>query len=286
MTPSRNERQSRRDSSGGFILLSVLAVLALLSGLIASAVLVSQSAAGGTRVAIDQLVEEVLLEAGLRLAAYQLYGLAQPASSLNGQQIRFDDGVVTLFATSETGRVDLNASSSDLLAAAAAASGLSEMSASEFASRVASARQSDAVAAALSFRSISQMATAVNLSTDAVRTLRPFLTVTNPLGTIDPLEASTKLLAALPGVTEADIAAIVRLKNARRTARSAQLAARILGDQPDVSTEGSSSSHEVRVELRRPGRPVTEMTATLIRSVTEDALYNTVARSPVRIRPD
>ncbi len=125
----------RRDSGAGFILVAVLGVTALIAALIGAVSLLVRSAVDGVRAGSDDLAFAGLTRAGIELAGYQLYGLKTPFETLDGQQVRLDSGVVTLFVKDESGRIDLNGADPALLTGLARAAGLSALPPASFAAR-------------------------------------------------------------------------------------------------------------------------------------------------------
>ncbi|OQP86736.1 hypothetical protein BTR14_09875 [Rhizobium rhizosphaerae] len=113
-----------RPKGDGYILISVLAVVALLSGLVAALLLVGRAAVDTAGLESRALRREALLQSAVTVVGYQLFVLKRPEEAVNGQQLRLGEGVVSVTVASEAGKVDLNGSGKELLEAAYTAAGL------------------------------------------------------------------------------------------------------------------------------------------------------------------
>jgi general secretion pathway protein K len=277
---SRDGAQDR-DRAAGFVLVAVLTVMILLSGLIAAVSLVTRSAVGSAVVQMDGLADESLIRAGVDLAAYQLFDLGRTPAALSGQQVRLDAGTVTLFAASESARVDLNTSDGALLAAAYRAAGLGGLSADSFAARVidwrdaddemseggAEARDYEAAGRGRQpqndgFRIVDDLRWVLGVSQADVAKLANFVTVYNPGGKLDVFAAPKALLAGLPGISPATVAKIIALRRGRSEENDAALRALIV-DQADFVAEDEGPIYRLRLEVRREGRAVRTVEAAI-----------------------
>lgn len=278
----------------GFILISVLSIVALLSALVGSISMLTRSAVDGAQNAGEELSLRALVKAGTELAGYELYGLRLPAERIDTQQVRLDAGTVTLFVTDESGKIDLNASPPALLAAAYQAAGLSALSPATFAARVADwrdeddepvaggAEAADYKAAGLDyrpqndeFRSVGDLRWLLGLSPEHVAALAPLLTVHNPAGKVNVLSAPREVLLALPGV---DAAAAERIITARASRTEAALAMlqQLLQAQQDFIKLEPGPSFRVRIEARTRNARTKTVEAVLTPSRGDDALYYVV----------
>ncbi len=77
-----------RDGRGGFILVAVLGVMALLASLLGGTTVLVRAAFEGVQAKSDDLALDGLVQAGLDLAAYELYGLKLAPAQIDGQEIR------------------------------------------------------------------------------------------------------------------------------------------------------------------------------------------------------
>jgi len=222
---------ARRLRQGGFVMVSVLTVLVLLTGLMAAVLMLSRGSGSAAMATSRALTLLALRQAGAELAGYELFVRQVPTSVVDGQLIRFDAGTITLTAESTAVRVDLNSSDPLLIAAAFKASGAKSMTPEAFAARVVDWRDADddagkggaesadyaAAGATWSpandvFYSVDDLRWILGLtSQDRVR-LTPYFTVDNPSGKIDILEAPASMLAIVPRLTPATVKRILQLR--------------------------------------------------------------------------
>jgi general secretion pathway protein K len=238
-----------RDRSGGFILVAVLAVMALLAGLLVAVSMVVRSGLSTVGVEVDDLVGESLVRAGVDIAAYVALVNGEPPDAIDGLLVRLDDGTVTLFAAPTGGRIDLNTSAPELLEAAWRASGTKRLRPQEFADRVQDWRDDDQEArergaeaeayanagvpfrpADTGFRTVDELRWVLGVTPADVESLRPYVGVLNAKGSINLFDAPREVLAALPGFRPAVIDRILRLRE-RRTDTVAQQLLRLVPSQ-------------------------------------------------------
>lgn len=253
-------KQPSRGRSDGFILVAVLVVLGLLAGLCTAATMLARASVVTALVDDDRLVADALVRAGLDLAAYQLLVLNRPANVVQAQQIRLDAGVVTLFVTSEGGKIDLNGSPRLLLMGLATAAGLKTLSPQAFADRI-MARRRLAVGAAEddpaaldaiprkddAFRSLDDLALLGIVSSSDVAALRPLATVYNPDGKIGLRDASAAVLGALPGFDSATVDRILALRSRREKAEDQDFSVLAQAQQEFVRTS-TGPAYRVTIE--------------------------------------
>ena len=98
-------RGGRKD---GFILVAVLGIMALLLSLAGGTALLVRSAINGVHGTADDLKLEALVRAGIDLAGHELFDLKLPTARIRDQRIDLDGGTITLFASDESGLIDLN----------------------------------------------------------------------------------------------------------------------------------------------------------------------------------
>lgn len=281
----------RRSGRGGFILLAVLAVMAIGAGLVGAMTLLARSAVDGAAVGADTLRADLLADAGVTLAAWQLFGLKIQPDALTGQEVRFDAGVVRLTVTGEAGRVDLNGSSQTLLAAAWRAAGRRTLSPEAFAGRVIDWRDADAereedgaeapayAAARLTpprngaFRTVGDLAFVIGVTPGDVLALGPFVTIANPDGRLTLADTPRSLILALPGMTPGIADRLVRAGTDAAASIPDALAGALVTEPSRV--------FRVRAELvEGPVRRTVE--AIIIPGVRDDAVFHTVARTLLR----
>lgn len=229
----RSGVRSNDQQTGGYILVSVLVVIAVAAGLVSSILLLGRSSIDSLQTMGKEIREKALLDSATAIVGFELTQLKRPWREVDGQQLRLDGGEVLVRVESTEGMVDLNASGKTLLAAAYRAARLSHLLPEEFADRVIDWRDRDDEPRRLGaetsayldagastrprngdFRSLGDLSSVLGVEPADVEQLRPYVTVFNPTGRISPLLAPEALLAQLPGVTATsmkDIAAARRL---------------------------------------------------------------------------
>lgn len=284
--------------NNGYVLLSVLSVLALLSGLVVAMLLLTRNAIDTAVIASNDLTADAMTQSAISLAGYQLFILKHPVDRVNGQQIRLNQGVISLSVSSDAGKVDLNGSGKDLLAAAYQASGLRTMTPQVFAARVIDWRDSNVdvaddgaelpeyQAAALtygprnsSFRSIDDLQWVLGITTTEVEALKPFVTIYNPAGRLNVFSTAEPLLATLPGVDEEIAGQILALQAVRNDLSIAKLDDLLLV-QAALIDSTPPRTYRVRIDLQlaRDGPP-RRSEVVLAAGVTEHMPYQILNRS-------
>lgn len=227
----------------GYIIVSVLSVLGMITGIIAIMLITSRTSIDTTRVTSKAFSESIAIQSALTVAAYHLIVLGMPEDQVNGSEIRLDRSVVSLGVGTEAGKVDLNNSGRDLLAAAYRASGLSGMDSEEFAARVLEWRgyndvsiqdKANALAHANEsfpyttgngqFRTVDDLVWIPGIVIADLERFRPLMTVFNPSGRISPFTAIPELIQALPGVSKATGDKILSMRRKRDAETEAAIA--------------------------------------------------------------
>ncbi|UOM34660.1 type II secretion system protein GspK [Acuticoccus sp. I52.16.1] len=279
-------RRRSGPGEGGFVLVAVLVVLALMAGVVGTASLAARGAAGSARLAADRLAADALVDGGVALAAYQLYGLGHRAADVDGQSVTFDDGTVVLGVVPETARIDLNAASAAMLAGlwrALARPGRAEAFAAAVTAWRATpadpsgAEPADDVDGAAGdtrhgpFQSVAALVSVAGVTSEDVAAMAPYLTVFNPSGTIDPRAAPRAVLASLPGVTAATVDAIVALR-----AGEGDIVARIRAIAPAAAGHLGleARAYRLRVTARHRALGPTTVEAVITRGARRGALYH------------
>lgn len=293
---------NRRTTSGrdGFILVSTLAALIVLASLVAGVSYLVRAVVVGAASKRAELGADALVAAGVELAGYQLFSLKRSPEAINGQQIRFNDGVVTMFAQAEAGKIDLNGAPAQLLASAWASIGAPDMTPESFAARVVDYRDPDsktsegggAEAAQYSvggisappanapFEQIDELQRVLGVSTASVFALKPLLTVHNPGGKISAYAAPAAVIRALPdGARLLDqllaLRAMPRAPSGQQggSDKAVSQIQEAFRDQAQfLSFEPTSAAYTVRIEVERSGARRAE-TRVLTASKSRDALY-------------
>lgn len=223
-----------RRPAAGFILVSVLMIMLVLAGLVGAVAVVIRGAVGTVRSEVAALQGDAILRAGLELGAYQLVVLRLLPADIDGQQVRLDGGVATLFARSDAGRVDLNAAAPELLERLYKASGLKRIRPEEFAARVVDWRDEDDESLATGgseadafrdaglpqrpanapFASVDELLWIGGIDARDLARLEPLVTVHNPAGTVNLFDAPEEVLRVL-GLRPPDIRRILAMRRTR-----------------------------------------------------------------------
>lgn len=280
-----------RRGRDGFILISVLGALIVLAGLVGAVSYLVRTAVVGAAAVKQDLTADALTRSGIELAGYELFMLRRPAASVNAQRIRLNDGVVTLFARAESGRIDLNGAPPELLASAWASIGAPGMRPETFAARVVDYRDEDEepskdggaeaaqyaaagpnrLPANAPFEQVDELQNVLGVTLSAARALAPLMTVHNPAGKLSVFETSPAVLRALPGgASLVDRVASIRARPPQDVENGLEAA---LGDAAKfLSLETAPTAFSVRVEIERDGaRRTTDVILTASRAA--DALY-------------
>ncbi len=234
---------SRRARDGGYTLIVVLTMTALLATLLGAVVAVSRPSIGLARLGADEARADALLDAGVTAAGYLLFvGQREPGAL---PDLTLPSGTVAITAVDEGARVDLNGASPDLLQALFRAVGARSLTPQAFASRVADWRDEDGdrsedgaedgdyfaanlgyAPANAPFQSPEELEFILGLSAADVALLLPAVTVFSPSGRLDVLSAPAAILRAIPGIGRGDVEAILqKRRGAKRD--DAELAAMI-----------------------------------------------------------
>lgn len=221
-----SSRRGGRDR--GYVTVLVLTVAGLLAALVAATLHVARPSLGQAIVNADELQADGLLEAGVAAAGYALFASKKPPQSVSGAVLPFETGAVRITVRSEAGRVDLNGADVRLLEGLYAAFGGGGMTPQAFASRVFDWRDKndkprpggaeapeytgsglDYGPANKPFQSVGELNFVAGLTADDIALLRPYITVFNPGGLIDPAGADPAVLLAVPRMTGGQASAIV-----------------------------------------------------------------------------
>jgi type II secretory pathway component PulK len=259
--------RSRIAQSDGFATLAVLVIGAMLAASVAAAMAVTQPALNYSRLSAQDVAAEALLDAGLAIAGHGLFFAGRQLAAASVSRERLDTGVVRMTAIDEAARVDLNAADAELLARLYAVCGATAMPAEIFAARVIDWRDGDDVAlpggaerkqyaaAAIAhaprngpLRTVSDLRFVAGLTDADIARLAPHLTVLNPAGGIDPVSASTTVLAALADLSPADLSRLVEARRAG-VADHAALLARLAAPSRHLLSQ-PSGIYRVRLAAR------------------------------------
>ncbi len=275
-----------RGKRDGFIVVAVLAVLALLTGVLGSLSLAVRGEIDAVLTASEQMRLEGLTQAGASLVTYELYELKRPAFRVNGRTIRLDDGVVQVTVEDEAGKIDLNGSPPVLLAGLYRAAGLADMEPEVFAAKVVAWRERFPSTGANrerrepGFRSIGELRWLPGLTPSEAAVLSEFVTVLNPQGKIAPATAPVTVLNALPGLMPQTIDRVLRLRE-DPTDQLAEDLANLLRDQQAFLAVKAGRCFRILLDATTTARSHKRIWMTTVKAARDQALYYTTSYEPV-----
>jgi len=259
----------------GFIIVAVLWILGLLAALVSIYAVYVTNAALSVRVNDDRLEAEALTSSAVELAAYQLIATDEKSRPTQGYfTLRMGRAGIAVEFRSEAARIDLNAAPKPLLAGLFAGLGADYSQAEYYADRIIGWRskakdaavndEADAYrTAGLSyaprqapFASVGELWLVLDLPPALVERALPFVTVYSAMPTVNIMDASPEVVAALPGMSADRLYAILSQRGSG--AQNAQFVLGLAGPaRASATTEGSKASRvSVAVNLDN-GRRVT-----------------------------
>ncbi len=255
-----------RAGDDGYVTLAVLLTGALLAAVVSSLLLVSRPALGISRLEVDEVTAAGLLQGGVATAAFLLGDAGRNLREVNGLTLSRGGATIHIGATDESGRIDLNAATAELLSGLYAAVHGTSMRPENFGGRVVDWRDADndpsgfgseiddySAAGLLGrppnrwFRSVDELRFLFGLSRADFNRLAPFVTVYTGRGKVDPLSASTVVLQAIPGVSGDAVQLIV---DARRRGWDRERIAQLLPQATPFLSTKSSGVYRVNVQAR------------------------------------
>jgi general secretion pathway protein K len=261
---NRSCNKAPRPSPDGFIVVAVLWILAALATLATIYAVYVTNTAAALSVNDDQLKAEALVTAGLELTVHQLTAASElpPRGSFG---FRLGGATMAVDFQTESGRVDLNAASKELLAGLFASLGVPRETAENYADRIIAWRApptegqdkeaSDYRMAGLKypprgakFPHVDELSLVLGLPPELVERAIPFLTVYSGQAGINVLAAAPQVLGALPGMSPDRLYAILAQ---RQTARpDTAIIASLLGSSQSYATTESNRSMRVNIRIR------------------------------------
>jgi general secretion pathway protein K len=208
-----------RRSSAGFIVVTVLWILAALATLAAIYAVYLNVTAVGLVEYDDRLQAQELAVAGVELAVFQITANPKDQPARGQFDFRLGNASIAVEFRSENGRVDLNFAPKELLTRLFMASGAERANAERYADRIIGWRtprgtaRSDEEASLYReagrpygprggpFQHISEVGLIVGVPPGMIDSALPNLTVYSGQPEINALSASADVLAALPGLT-------------------------------------------------------------------------------------
>jgi general secretion pathway protein K len=255
----------RRQAPSGFILVAVLWILAALATLATIYSVYVTNTANAFGIIGDRLQAEALVRAGLELTAHRLLAEGSgPPPSRGNFTFRLGRANVAIEFLSESGRIDLNVASKELLTGLFASLAVRRDLAEGFADRIIGWRTppvamdtegSDYRTAGRRypprggpFPHVEELSLVLGFAPELVERMLPFLTVYSGQGEINVLAAESQVIAALPGMTPDRLYAILAQRQLPRPDLAVIKA--ILGQSGTFATTDNSRSNRVNVRIQ------------------------------------
>ncbi|OAF07437.1 general secretion pathway protein GspK [Bradyrhizobium neotropicale] len=259
-----------RTTERGFIVVATLWLLAALAGLIlVGAVYMTQSAIALS--AFDAATQlQMISTGGVELAAYQLSGVAPEERPSRGSfTFRLANARVAVEYQSEAARINLNMAPRSVIAGLFTALGVGSDAARQLADRAVAWRNAPRpnlqdeedslyVAAGLkylprhaAFNNIDELSLVVGMPAALVERARPYLTLYSGIAGINVLEAAPEVLAALPGMTSAQVDAFLNQRDSLPS-KDPEFVLGILGGRVSGATVAASSAYRIRMRIILP----------------------------------
>jgi general secretion pathway protein K len=227
----REASRAAATSEHGFVLITVLWIIAALSALATIFAVYLSNSAQALAVSDTGLQAEALVSASVELTAYQLSLVGDSTRPFQGSfRYRLDDADISVSFLSETARIDLNLAPKELLANLLSGLGAAQEDAGQYADRIIGWRtppKADAAedevslyrAAGLSysprqapFAHVNELALVVGLPPALVDRALPFVTVFSGQPKVNALVAPAEVIAALPGMTPSGLKEFLRAR--------------------------------------------------------------------------
>lgn len=268
----------------GYVTIAVLVVSALFAAIVSSLLIVSRPSIGLARIGAQELAAEGLVEGGLNAAGFLLFAEQRDPREVNGAELRFGTGTVSVALKDEGARISINDADEDFLAGLFEAVGGTSMTPTAFGGRVVDWRDEDddvsdggaesadyeAAGARTGppnrpFRSVEELGQILELSGEDFARLAPYVTVYSGRDTVDPLSAPATVLRSIPYVTRGEVE---RMRQARRNGYDREEIVDLARDAEDYLMLERSGVY--RVELRAQLRDGFSATASAVIRKAED----------------
>jgi general secretion pathway protein K len=217
--------RNRTDPRRGTVLLTVLWTIALMSALAMAAAVSFRGFAGVAAVGRDRVQGDALLTAGLEMAAGAVAGLGDKPLTEREVSVDLSTGTVRSRFSDEGGRIDVGKAPAAVLASLLRFVGAPEQEAQGAAQRIVEwrrrnlARPADANTAPRNdltkktdaeqpFADVREVAQVPGMAPAWLAAMAPLTTVFGS-ETVNPLTASARVIAALPGVSRAQLEAFL-----------------------------------------------------------------------------
>jgi general secretion pathway protein K len=254
-------------SERGFVIVSVLWLLAALAALAVIFSLYLSNSARALALNDTALQAEALVSAGVELTAYQLQLAGEDARPSHGTfRTQLNGAELAVSFVSEAARIDLNAAPKELLAGLLSALGANEDDAKQFADRIIAWRtkptsdtagNEDALYRAAGrsysprqapFAHVNELGLVLGIPPALVERAVPFLTVFSGAPGVDVLTAQPEVIAALPGMTPLTLRQF--LSDRASLPNDSAAIAVALGEAKTNATDQKSAAYRLQIRVR------------------------------------
>jgi general secretion pathway protein K len=263
----------------GFIIVVVLWMLAALAALVMVYAVYVVNAAVVTAAGPDRVESEALVEAAVELTAFRIVNLKADSAPTGGTfATRLGTARISVVFRSEAARIDLNAAPRELLAGLMEALGATPDDADRYCDRIIAWRTSTARnadddpenslyrGAGLSyiprhgtFQHVGELGLVYGIPAFLVQSMLPYVTIFSGKPQVNILDAAPLVLAALPGMTPANLQILLSEREVPRADPKSLLT--LLGPSASMGTVAGSKAVRVLVDVgfddgRRSGAEV------------------------------
>jgi general secretion pathway protein K len=257
---------ARRARSEGFVVVAVLWILAALATLATIYAVYVVNTAIALTVHDERLQAEGLVTAGIELTAYQISANRESWPARGKFAFRMGDAAVTVEFFSESGRIDINVATKELLAGLFTGLGAPRGAAEGYAERIIAWRTPPSTAnedEASNYRSaglryvprggpfphVNELYLVRGVPQALLERALPFLTVYSGQPTVNIFAAAPEVLAALPGMSPEMLFQVLAQRE-RAPQNAAGMTALIGLAQPLISTQATKATRvNVRIDL-------------------------------------
>lgn len=272
----------------GYILVAVLAVVVILTGLLAAGSVLVRSALGTARVEDADVAVGGLVSSGMEIAAYQLAVLRIRPEAVDGRPIRLTGGSVTPHVTDESSKVDLNAASPKLLAGVMTGVGMDQATAAAVVARIVELRgppggtipedgqppgaapppqsgggsqfgmtpspgpaqpgADNAPRKRRGLQSVEDVGDIEGVRREEMRLLRERLTIYNPDGRLDIMTADPDLLSSIPGMTKLKLEQLLAARESGSADAAREAQSALGGDLASFTKALPGPAYTVRID--------------------------------------
>jgi general secretion pathway protein K len=260
-------RSVARPSQQGFVLVTVLWLLAALAALATIFSVYLSNSARALALNDTALQAQALVSAGVELAAYRLQLAGEDSRPAQGSfRVRLNGAEISVSFVSEAARVDLNGAPKELLAGLLSVLGANEDAAKEGADRIVAWRTKAAQETAgnedalyqasgrayqprqAPFAHVNELGLVLGLTPELVERALPFVTVFSGASGVDALIAPAEVIAALPGMTPLTLKQFLQDRATLPNDNEAIAAA--LGEAKANATAQKSRAYRIQTRIR------------------------------------